>query len=198
MGIDPGFKHGETAGAYFVPLRYGIHSPFATIGYTLACHGACNSLFAGLGHSHSLALSSLCYSPIALQGIKVAVVDSNGSLLDTATFFPHPPQRDWSNSVDACGRLLEQYQCTLIALGNGTACRETEKFCSVLREKQPDLRYAIINECGTSIYSVSPAAEKELGSISPNLRSAVAIARRLQDPLAELVKVEPQHLGVGM
>lgn len=134
------------------------------------------------------------------HGCKLAVVSENGDVLKTCTIYPH------SGRENDAGRtliqLVQKFSCKSVALGNGTACRETEKFLSDLIKSKAfgnlEVSFTIINEAGASIYSCGEEAKKEFSGMDPNLISAVSIARRLQDPLAELVKVEPKHLGVGM
>uniref|UniRef100_A0A8C4QEC9 S1 RNA binding domain 1 n=1 Tax=Eptatretus burgeri TaxID=7764 RepID=A0A8C4QEC9_EPTBU len=134
------------------------------------------------------------------HGCKLAAVGPTGQLLTTALVFPQePPQR---NDVDAVRSIVLQHGCDVIAIGNGTACFETERFFSSLIQNKVfvplDVKYCIVNEDGASIYSTSPQAQKEMPDVDPNMRSAVSIARRLQDPLAELIKIDAKHIGVGM
>ncbi|XP_051163187.1 S1 RNA-binding domain-containing protein 1 isoform X2 [Leptopilina boulardi] len=134
------------------------------------------------------------------HGCKLAVVSENGDVIKTKTIFPHSGRVKEAEKTIIY--LVEKFECTSVALGNGTACRETEKFLSDLIKSKAfghlEVSFTIINEAGASIYSCSEEAKKEFPDMDPNLISAVSIARRLQDPLAELVKVEPKHLGVGM
>ena len=133
-------------------------------------------------------------------GVKVAVVDATGKLLDTATIYPHEPKRDWSGSLATLGALAIRHKVDLIAIGNGTASRETDKLAAELIDKLGTHHRAtkvMVSEAGASVYSASELAAKEFPNLDVSLRGAVSIARRLQDPLAELVKIEPKAIGVG-
>ena len=132
-------------------------------------------------------------------GVKVAVVDKTGKLVDTATIFPHEPRRDWEGSLAAIRNLAQKYGAELISIGNGTASRETDKLAGELIKRHPELRLAkvVVSEAGASVYSASELASNEFPDIDVSLRGAVSIARRLQDPLAELVKIDPKSIGVG-
>jgi len=132
-------------------------------------------------------------------GVKVAVVDSTGKLLDTATIYPHEPRRDWDGALATLGALAKRHQVQLVAIGNGTASRETDKLAAELLKLLPDLHMSkiVVSEAGASVYSASELAAKEFPNLDVSLRGAVSIARRLQDPLAELVKIDPKSIGVG-
>ncbi|QGZ54499.1 Tex family protein [Paraburkholderia acidiphila] len=132
-------------------------------------------------------------------GVKVAVVDRTGKLLATDTIYPHEPRRDWDGSLAKLARIAAQTQAELISIGNGTASRETDKLASELISKHPELKLQkiVVSEAGASVYSASELAAKEFPELDVSLRGAVSIARRLQDPLAELVKIEPKAIGVG-
>ena len=136
-------------------------------------------------------------------GVKVAVVSDTGKVLATHTVYPHEPRCDWEGSLHALGRLVAQHGVNLIAIGNGTASRETDKLAAdlIARVKQlaPDVNVdkVVVSEAGASVYSASEFASKELPDLDVSLRGAVSIARRLQDPLAELVKIDPKSIGVG-
>ncbi|MCH9808042.1 MAG: RNA-binding transcriptional accessory protein [Alphaproteobacteria bacterium] len=132
-------------------------------------------------------------------GVKVAVVDETGKLLDTATVYPHEPRRDWSGSLATLGALCRKNKVTLIAIGNGTASRETDKLAGDLIKQlsSPQPVKVTVSEAGASVYSASELAAREFPELDVSLRGAVSIARRLQDPLAELVKIEPKAIGVG-
>ncbi|RQS18618.1 Tex family protein [Burkholderia sp. Bp8998] len=132
-------------------------------------------------------------------GVKVAVVDRTGKLLATDTIYPHEPRRDWDGSLAKLARIAAQTQAELISIGNGTASRETDKLASELISRHPELRLQkiVVSEAGASVYSASELAAKEFPELDVSLRGAVSIARRLQDPLAELVKIEPKAIGVG-
>jgi protein Tex len=132
-------------------------------------------------------------------GVKVAVVDRTGKVLDTATIYPHAPRNDWDGSLHVLAALAKKHAVDLVSIGNGTASRETDKLASDLLKRHPDLRLAriVVSEAGASVYSASELASRELPSLDVTLRGAVSIARRLQDPLAELVKIDPKSIGVG-
>lgn len=132
-------------------------------------------------------------------GVKVAVVDRTSKVLATDTIYPHEPRRDWDGSIAKLARIAAQTQAELISIGNGTASRETDKLASELIAKHPELRLQkiVVSEAGASVYSASELAAKEFPELDVSLRGAVSIARRLQDPLAELVKIEPKAIGVG-
>ena len=132
-------------------------------------------------------------------GVKVAVVDATGKVAETATIYPHEPRRMWAESLAILGRLCIQHKVELIAIGNGTASRETDKLAAELVARAPDLKLTkiMVSEAGASVYSASAYASAELPDLDVSLRGAVSIARRLQDPLAELVKIDPKSIGVG-
>jgi uncharacterized protein len=161
-------------------------------------------------------------------GVKVAVVDSTGKLVDTATVFPHEPRKDWDGSLHTLGKLCEKHGVNLIAIGNGTASRETDKLAAdlikILQKIQNSpsntatgqsiqglaateiiattaaytaIEKVVVSEAGASVYSASEFASSEMPDVDVSLRGAASIARRLQDPLAELVKIDPKSIGVG-
>ncbi len=132
-------------------------------------------------------------------GVKVAVVDTTGKLLDTATIYPHQPKNDWDGSIAVLAALAHRHKAELVAIGNGTASRETDQLAADLMKRHPELRLTklMVSEAGASVYSASEAAAAEFPQLDVSLRGAVSIARRLQDPLAELVKIEPKSIGVG-
>lgn len=132
-------------------------------------------------------------------GCKIAVVDATGKLLETATIYPHEPRRDWSGSLATLARLARQHGVSLVSIGNGTASRETDKLVQDLMRQAPELKLTkiVVSEAGASVYSASELAAKEFPDLDVSLRGAVSIARRLQDPLAELVKIDPKSIGVG-
>jgi uncharacterized protein len=136
--------------------------------------------------------------PAYRTGCKIAVVDERGQVLTTDTVYPHPPQKRHDDALSTLRRLLERYHITIISIGNGTASRETEQLIAELTRERPDVQYAVVNEAGASVYSASPLARAELPDLDVSLRGAVNIARRLQDPLAELVKIDPRSIGVGL
>ncbi len=132
-------------------------------------------------------------------GCKIAVVDRTGKLLDTATIYPHEPRCDWEGSIHVLAALCAKHQVELISIGNGTASRETDKLLADLMNRYPAMKLTniMVSEAGASVYSASEFAAKEFPELDVSLRGAVSIARRLQDPLAELVKIEPKAIGVG-
>ena len=131
-------------------------------------------------------------------GCKVAVIDTFGKLLDTATIYPHPPQRELEKSYSVILNLINKYYVTLIVIGNGTASRETEQFIAQVTKENDTLNYLITSEAGASVYSASQTARNEFPDLDVSMRGAVSIARRVQDPLAELVKIDPRSIGVGL
>ncbi|MGF1503681.1 MAG: helix-hairpin-helix domain-containing protein, partial [Anaerolineae bacterium] len=133
------------------------------------------------------------------SGCKVAVVDTTGRVLATMTVYPHPPQERWDEAIEDLRELIVMHGVSLIAVGNGTASRETEDLAAeLIRIVRGDLRYLIVSEAGASVYSASKLAREELPKMDVSLRGAVSIARRAQDPLAELVKIDPKSIGVGL
>ncbi|WP_448189930.1 Tex family protein [Azospirillum sp. sgz301742] len=132
-------------------------------------------------------------------GVKVAVVDATGKLVETTTIYPHQPRNDWDGSIAAIAALAVRHKAELIAIGNGTASRETDKLVADLFARHPELKLSkiMVSEAGASVYSASATAAAEFPQLDVSLRGAVSIARRLQDPLAELVKIEPKSIGVG-
>ncbi|SMC22356.1 uncharacterized protein SAMN02745857_01396 [Andreprevotia lacus DSM 23236] len=132
-------------------------------------------------------------------GVKVAVVDATGKLVDTATIYPHAPRDDWHGAMAVLAALCAKHKVELIAIGNGTASRETDKLAADLMSKYPDLKLTklVVSEAGASVYSASELAAREFPDLDVSIRGAVSIARRLQDPLAELVKIDPKSIGVG-
>lgn len=132
-------------------------------------------------------------------GVKIAVVDNTGKVIDHGAIFPHPPKKQWDQSIHTLASLCRKHAVELISIGNGTASRETEKLVKELIQQHPELSLqpVVVSESGASIYSASEAASKELPDLDVTIRGAVSIARRLQDPLAELVKIEPKAIGVG-
>ena len=132
-------------------------------------------------------------------GVKVAVVDRTGKLLDTATIYPHEPRKDWEGSIHALVQLVRKHGVELVSIGNGTASRDTDRLTADLMQRHPELKFTkvVVSEAGASVYSASEFAAKEFPQLDVSLRGAVSIARRLQDPLAELVKIDPKSIGVG-
>ena len=144
-------------------------------------------------------LTTLGLDPGIRTGVKVAVVDDTGKLLQTTTIYPHQPRNDWQGALTTLRQLVQKHQVRLIAIGNGTASRETDKLATELIRSLPDqsLQKIVVSEAGASVYSASALAAKEFPELDVSLRGAVSIARRLQDPLAELVKIDPKSIGVG-
>lgn len=144
-------------------------------------------------------LATLGLDPGIRTGVKVAVVDDTGKVVDTATIYPHQPRNDWQGSLNTLATLCQKHHIQLIAIGNGTASRETDKLAGDLLTMLPEKRInkIIVSEAGASVYSASELAAKEFPDLDVSLRGAVSIARRLQDPLAELVKIDPKSIGVG-
>lgn len=138
------------------------------------------------------------FDPAYRTGCKIAIIDDTGKLLDYTTIYPTQPQNDIEGATKSMVDLIEKYQVNIIALGNGTASRESEKFIAdVIKKIDRKIYYAIVSEAGASVYSASELATKEYPDINVSIRGAISIARRLQDPLAELVKIDPKSIGVG-
>ncbi len=140
----------------------------------------------------------LAVDPAFRTGCKIAVVAENGDLLDTDAIYPHQPAAKVKEAAETIVSLVKRHKVDLIVIGNGTASRETEHFISELITEGMDVEYTIISEAGASVYSASKIARKEFPELDVSIRGAVSIARRIQDPLAELVKIDPKSLGVGM
>ncbi len=132
-------------------------------------------------------------------GVKVAVVDATGKVVDYTTIYPHQPRNDWDGALHTLAQLAAKHNVSLISIGNGTASRETDKLAQDLIKLKPELKLTkiVVSEAGASVYSASEFASKELPDLDVTIRGAVSIARRLQDPLAELVKIDPKSIGVG-
>ncbi len=145
------------------------------------------------------AKATMGLDPGLRTGVKVAVVDATGKLLDTATIYPHAPKNQWDQSISTLAALCAKHKVQLVSIGNGTASRETDKLAGELAAKYPELHLTkiMVSEAGASVYSASELAANEFPELDVSLRGAVSIARRLQDPLAELVKIEPKSIGVG-
>ncbi|GLQ33123.1 Tex family protein [Litoribrevibacter albus] len=143
--------------------------------------------------------ATLGLDPGFRTGVKVAVVDATGKVVDHGAIFPHEPQRKWDQAIQILAALCKKHSVELISIGNGTASRETDKLAGELIKKHPELKLTkiVVNEAGASVYSASEFAAKEFPDLDVTIRGAVSIARRLQDPLAELVKIEPKSIGVG-
>jgi uncharacterized protein len=143
--------------------------------------------------------TTLALDPGLRTGTKAVVVDGTGKLLTQVTLFPHAPRNDWEVSIKALAKLCKQYKVELVSIGNGTASRETDKLVAELKSRHPELNLTsiVVSEAGASVYSASELAAKEFPELDVTYRGAVSIGRRLQDPLAELVKIEPKAIGVG-
>jgi len=145
------------------------------------------------------AKATMGLDPGIRTGVKVAVVDTTGKLLDHATIYPHQPKNEWDQSIAVLATLCEKHNVSLISIGNGTASRETDKLVQDLIKRHAELtvQKLVVSEAGASVYSASELASREFPDLDVSIRGAVSIARRLQDPLAELVKIEPKAIGVG-
>lgn len=132
-------------------------------------------------------------------GVKVAIVDKTGKVVATDTVYPHQPRNDWDGSIEKLAKLIEQYGVELVSIGNGTASRETDSLVADVMKRHSNLKFnkIVVSEAGASVYSASELAAKEFPELDVSLRGAVSIARRLQDPLAELVKIDPKSIGIG-
>lgn len=143
-------------------------------------------------------MTMIGFDPAFRTGCKIAVIDDTGKVLDYDTIYPTEPQKDVEGATKKLINLIEKHNVKIIAIGNGTASRESEKFVSdVIKKCKNDVYYAIVSEAGASVYSASELATKEYPNINVSIRGAISIARRLQDPLAELVKIDPKSIGVG-
>jgi len=140
----------------------------------------------------------LAIDPGFRTGSKVAVMDPTGKVLDTITIYPHAPQNKKEESLNILNKLIQKHAVSLISIGNGTASRETEQLVAELTRNLNTVRYLITNEAGASVYSASPLARAEMPDLDVSMRGAVSIGRRVQDPLAELVKIDPKSIGVGL
>ncbi|MDO9188526.1 MAG: Tex family protein [Sulfurimicrobium sp.] len=151
-------------------------------------------LAAPAGHKAVLGLD-----PGIRTGVKAALVDGTGLLLETATIYPHEPRREWDKSIAILAALAKKHGAELVSIGNGTASRETDRLVAELMQRHPELKLQkiVVSEAGASVYSASERAAREFPALDVSLRGAVSIARRLQDPLAELVKIDPKAIGVG-
>ncbi|MDR2212011.1 MAG: RNA-binding transcriptional accessory protein [Pseudomonadales bacterium] len=151
-------------------------------------------LAAPAGHKAILGLD-----PGLRTGVKVAVVDATGKYLENTTIYPHVPKNQWDESIDVLAKLCKKHGAALVSIGNGTASRETDRLAADLAKRHPELhlKKVVVNEAGASVYSASDIAREEFPELDVSIRGAISIARRLQDPLAELVKIEPKSIGVG-
>jgi uncharacterized protein len=132
-------------------------------------------------------------------GVKIAIVDKTGKVVATDTIYPHQPRNDWDGSIATLAKLIQQHGVELVSIGNGTASRETDALVADVLKRHSDLKFnkIMVSEAGASVYSASELAAKEFPNLDVSIRGAVSIARRLQDPLAELVKIDPKSIGVG-
>lgn len=183
------FMHLETE--YMTQLRERAETEAIRV---FACNLKALLLAAPAGSRTTIGLD-----PGLRTGVKLAVIDATGKVLDTGVIYPHAPANKWDAALQTLAQLSQKHNASLIAIGNGTASRETDKLAQELIQRHPELRLtkAVVSEAGASIYSASEFASKELPDLDVSLRGAVSIARRLQDPLAELVKIDPQSIGVG-
>jgi len=151
-------------------------------------------LAAPAGHKATMGLD-----PGIRTGVKVAIVDATGKLLATETIYPHPPRKQWDEAIAMLAKLIGQHRVQLVSIGNGTGSRETDQLVAELMKQHGELHFnkIIVSEAGASVYSASELAAREFPDLDVSLRGAVSIARRLQDPLAELVKIDPKSIGVG-
>ena len=140
----------------------------------------------------------LAIDPGFRTGSKIAVMDETGKVLETGTIYPHPPQNQKDQAKQIVNALIAKYHITLLVIGNGTASRETEMLAAEITQEHPGLHYLITSEAGASVYSASKLARKEFPDLDVSIRGAVSIGRRVQDPLAELVKIDPKSIGVGL
>lgn len=157
-----------------------------------------NNLRGLLSQPPMLGYSVMGVDPAYRTGCKIAVMDATGRVLHTTTIYPHDPQKQWENALKTLTTLIEKFNVRLIAIGNGTASRETEQLIAQVTRHLENVHYMMVNEAGASVYSASPLARKELPDLDVSIRGAVSIGRRVQDPLAELVKIDPKSIGVGL
>lgn len=179
-------------------IERDVRRELTVAGETHAIKVFAANLRALLGQPPLLGQTVLGLDPGFRTGTKLAVVGPTGKLLDTGTIYPHEPQRKWEESKAKLKDLIAKHGVTLISIGNGTASRETEQLAAELTRELSGVKYIITNEAGASVYSASPLARAEMPDLDVSIRGAVSIARRVQDPLAELVKIDPRSIGVGM
>ena len=170
----------------------------------LTAQGEAQAIKVFSANLHSLLLQApvkghtvLGVDPGFRTGCKLAVVDDTGKVLEVGVMYPHPPQKKYKEAMDLMKQMITRWNADIIAIGNGTASRESEALAADVIRQCPQVQYIIVSEAGASVYSASPLAKEEFPEYDLSLRSAVSIARRLQDPLAELVKIEPKAVGVG-
>lgn len=183
----------------FLKLELELMMKLREIADEEAIHVFANNLRHLLMTSPAGSKVTLGLDPGLRTGVKVVVVDGTGKLLVHTSVFPHAPKNDWDNSINILAKLCKTYKVELISIGNGTASRETDKLVSDLKKRHPELKLTclVVSEAGASVYSASEFASKEFPDLDVSYRGAVSIARRLQDPLAELVKIDPKSIGVG-
>ncbi|MCP4361858.1 MAG: RNA-binding transcriptional accessory protein [Chloroflexi bacterium] len=140
----------------------------------------------------------LAIDPAYRTGCKIALLDATGKVIETTAIYPHKPQNRRDEALKTLAMLVQRHQVSLIAIGNGTASRETEQLAADLTRELNDVHYLVVNEAGASVYSASPLAKQEMPDLDVTLRGAVSIGRRVQDPLAELVKIDPKSIGIGL
>ncbi|MBA3075853.1 MAG: RNA-binding transcriptional accessory protein [Anaerolineae bacterium] len=179
-------------------IERDVRRELTVAGETHAIKVFASNLKALLGQPPLLGQTVLGLDPGFRTGTKLAVVGPTGKLLDTGTIYPHAPQNAWKESKEKITALIAKHGITLISIGNGTASRETEQLAAEITRDLTTVRYLITNEAGASVYSASPLARAEMPDLDVSIRGAVSIARRVQDPLAELVKIDPRSIGVGM
>jgi uncharacterized protein len=145
------------------------------------------------------AKATMGLDPGIRTGVKAAIVDATGKVLATETIYPHPPRKQWDESISVLAKLIKLHKVDLVSIGNGTASRETDQLVADVMKRHKDLNFRkiTVSEAGASVYSASELAAKEFPDMDVSIRGAVSIARRLQDPLAELVKIDPKAIGVG-
>lgn len=196
-----GFVRAAAEDAYerliFPSIQREVRSALSDRAYAGAIHNFALNLKPLLMQPPVKGFVTMGLDPGYRNGCKVAVVDATGKVLDTAVVYPTFNQRKKQEAIDTLARLMRRHGVKHIAIGNGTACRETEAMTVELLGQFPEAGYMIVSEAGASVYSASPLAAEEFPEYDVNLRSAVSIARRLQDPLAELVKIDPKAIGVG-
>ena len=179
-------------------IERDVRRELTVAGETHAIKVFAANLRALLGQPPLLGQTVLGLDPGFRTGTKLAVMGPTGKLLDTGTIYPHVPQKQWDESKAKLKALIEKHHVTLISIGNGTASRETEQLAAEITREMDGVKYIITNEAGASVYSASPLARAEMPDLDVSIRGAVSIGRRVQDPLAELVKIDPRSIGVGM
>jgi len=184
---------------FYLKLELELISRLRDIAETEAINVFANNLKNLLMGAPAGSRTTLGLDPGIRTGVKVVVVDGTGKLLEHTVVYPHQPRNDWHGSIEVLNKLCVKHKVELVSIGNGTASRETDKLVNELKKLSPTLNLTsiMISEAGASVYSASELASKEFPDLDVSFRGAVSIARRLQDPLAELVKIEPKAIGVG-